>query len=90
MLTVNVNLSWIGAIFPLCVTASAKLSSQISSICGNHPMDIEPEKGPCRALIVKSFLEYSLVQTSSAAIGSYSLLKAASFVWKTKTLSTAC
>jgi hypothetical protein len=34
-------------------------------------MHTEPEKSPCCALIVKSFLEYPVVQTSSAPIGSY-------------------
>jgi len=38
-------------------------------------MHMEPEKAPCRALIVKSFLEYPVVQTIPAPIGSYSLLE---------------
>jgi hypothetical protein len=67
-----------------------KVCSQIASIRGNHLMHMEPEKAPCCALIVKSFLEYPVVQAnSSAPIGSYALLKAVSFMWKTKTHSTA-
>jgi hypothetical protein len=53
-------------------------------------MHMDPEKAPCCALMVKSFLEYPIVQTnSSAPIGSYSFLTAVSLMWKTKTHSTA-